>query len=526
MPHLSRWLGDALLLAAAIAAATVASLLAGQDANWDLRNYHLYNPWAWLNGRYGIDLAPAQRQTFHNPLLDVPFYAMVAAHWDPRLISAVLALPTGVALCFVVKLARLLVPSVDGTARALAIAGAAAIGVTGANGLGAIGTTMNEWPVAALGILSTWLIVRDLNSRNVRFRTLLLAGFLMGCASGLKLPAATFAIGTGVALLARRDYVAATRDAFVFGLAVLAGVAATLGPWMAFLNEHYQSPLFPYFNNLFKSPLLAAESFRDTRFGPQSALQWLTFPFDLLEPPVGYVAELRYRDARFPLLTAFALVGVVDHLSRRPRRHGSAAARSEPDRSHRFLAIYIAVSFVLWALLHGIYRYLLPLELLTGIAIMLLLFRIVPVRAIAPCALLTVVLVVATTYVPTWGRVGFGSRFLEVSVPMMERDALVVLTVDEPMAYVLTEFPADARHVGIENNLVHATVPSGMREIAAAIIARHSGPIYELTVLGHATEPVLEAYGLRRMPDGCTEVLSNLLQVTRLWLCRVQRVGP
>ena len=32
------------------------SLLRGQDANWDLRNYHVYNAWALLEGRLGIDL--------------------------------------------------------------------------------------------------------------------------------------------------------------------------------------------------------------------------------------------------------------------------------------------------------------------------------------------------------------------------------------------------------------------------------------------------------------------------------------
>ena len=28
----------------------------GPDANWDLRNYHLYNGFAILNGRFGRDL--------------------------------------------------------------------------------------------------------------------------------------------------------------------------------------------------------------------------------------------------------------------------------------------------------------------------------------------------------------------------------------------------------------------------------------------------------------------------------------
>ena len=53
------------------------SLLRGQDANWDLRNYHVYNAWALLEGRLGIDLAPAQMQSYFAPLLDVPYFLLV-----------------------------------------------------------------------------------------------------------------------------------------------------------------------------------------------------------------------------------------------------------------------------------------------------------------------------------------------------------------------------------------------------------------------------------------------------------------
>jgi hypothetical protein len=52
--------------------------------NWDLQNYHFYNGWAFVHGRLGWDLAPAQIQTLHNPLLDLPFYGTVAADWPPR----------------------------------------------------------------------------------------------------------------------------------------------------------------------------------------------------------------------------------------------------------------------------------------------------------------------------------------------------------------------------------------------------------------------------------------------------------
>src|SRR5262249_23616295 len=47
------------------------ALALGQDANWDLRNYHWYNAYRFLTGRLFTDLGAS---TPYNPLLDVPFY--------------------------------------------------------------------------------------------------------------------------------------------------------------------------------------------------------------------------------------------------------------------------------------------------------------------------------------------------------------------------------------------------------------------------------------------------------------------
>ena len=54
----------------------VAALQLGQDANWDLRNYHWYNAYALLDGRHGYDLLPSQTPFFYNPLLDVPVFLL------------------------------------------------------------------------------------------------------------------------------------------------------------------------------------------------------------------------------------------------------------------------------------------------------------------------------------------------------------------------------------------------------------------------------------------------------------------
>jgi hypothetical protein len=40
-------------------AGAIYTWFAGEDVNWDWQNYHEYNVWAVINGRYGLDALPA-----------------------------------------------------------------------------------------------------------------------------------------------------------------------------------------------------------------------------------------------------------------------------------------------------------------------------------------------------------------------------------------------------------------------------------------------------------------------------------
>jgi hypothetical protein len=94
------WPGALLLL---WIAAGLRSIALGKDVNWDLKNYHWYNAWAVLNGRVGYDVAPAQLQTYHNPLGDLPFYGLVHAIQNPRTVAFIMALPVAVAAYFLLR---------------------------------------------------------------------------------------------------------------------------------------------------------------------------------------------------------------------------------------------------------------------------------------------------------------------------------------------------------------------------------------------------------------------------------------
>src|SRR6266567_2937612 len=183
------------LLAALLVAGGFSAFVLRQDASWDLRNYHFYNAWAFVHDRLGWDLAPAQLQTFFNPLLDLPFYWMVAAGWPPRLIAFVIALPAGVGAFFLAKILMLLFAGVRGKARWGFAALAFAIGITASGPVSLLGLTMNDWPGTALIILALWLLLRRNERDAAAWGSFASAGLIAGIASGLKLTNAPYAAG-------------------------------------------------------------------------------------------------------------------------------------------------------------------------------------------------------------------------------------------------------------------------------------------------------------------------------------------
>lgn len=524
---------DVVLLVALIAAAGAGSLLLGQDANWDLQNYHYYNPWAWWHHRiFTRDLAAAQIQTFHNPVLDLPFYGMVTAEWAPRIIAVVLAIPAAIAAFFLCKLLLLMFGDLPRAQRMVAVASSLAIGVTSAMAIGALGNTMNEWSLTALLMLALWLIARELKRAEggpIPMSTLLIAGVIVGLASGAKLTAATFAVGLCGALLARGPYTwpafrARFAQASWFAVGVIVGTAIALGPWAYALWIHFDNPVFPYGNQWIRSPWWESRPIPMRSYGPRSLAEWWMFPFQLLNPPVFFVAEVPYRDARFPLTWALTLLAAVVWIARRLRRKTVQSVASGVDAVWRFVVLFVIISFVLWTAQHSIYRYLLTLDLLTGALIVGLLRKLCRPRFAVAAAALTAVMLIATTRFANWGRIDFGDQWFEVKVPMplVQPNALVLITTGEAVSYFIPLLPASSRYLGASNTIVDPSHHTKLADTVRTIVRDHPGPLYQLTYPLTVGTEVLAIHRLART-TACAVIITNM-PTSPLELCRLVRM--
>ncbi len=505
------------------------------DASYDLLNYHLYGPFALLHGKWGRDLAAAQSQGFLPPTLDIPYYLLARHLGDVHQLNLLLALPAAVALalCFLVTLR--LTGARGATDRLLALA-AVAISATGAATHSVLATSMSDMVPCALVLGAMLLLLRHAEAardgslpRGGREALLhLLPGLLVGMALGLKLTFSNVAVGLVAAVLARSDLYPLLRLRMAFLFCLGAGVATLLvgGWWWWRLWQFSGNPLFPLYNDVFRSPLAWPGDFVDRRFLPHDALHALLYPLLWAVRRAPLITELDQpmRDPRIAL--ALLATGVLLLRSLRRPAAGRGAAR--------FAGVFFVVSFVLWEVQFSIFRYLSVLELLSATMLAMLAGEVAPSgparRAVLGAAVLLLVALRLTTIYPNWGRLPQpGGRPLSVQIPRLPDDALVLLLDPAPLAYLAVFEPDRVRFLGVNNNLTQPWDGGAMQDRIRAAIAAQRVHLYgvEAPYFDQDTEGAdraLASYGLHRA--ACRAVTGNIIGVpTRLCALARQRVA-
>lgn len=489
----------------------------GQDHNWDLQNYHRYNPYALLNGKIGLDLAPAQWQSYFNPALDLLYYGLTAALPAP-LAGFIMGALHGLNFVLLLAIARVLLRA--GAAERyrlpllLALAGCIAPGF-----LSELGNSMGD-NMTALCVLGSLLMVLARWERPA----LLAAGLLMGVGAGLKLTNATYALALCLALLAAagppwRRVGAALR----FGVGVVAGIAASAGFWYWKMWQVFANPLFPQFNNWFHSPLAAPIGIGDSGWLPNGVAERLLWPFIFTLHPKR-VMEVALHQVMWPILyVAFCALALRALLPGARRLQAPV----------RVFLVFYALAYLAWLNLFGIYRYLVPLELLAPLALWLVAHALMP-APLAPRAAGGAIVLACLAVFPIggWGHAGWRARAFEAAAPAIARPAQsMVFTVhgDPPMGWLVPFFPAELAFVALGSGFPES---DGFRARVGAMIAARSGPLYVMlrpprdanqAALEQAGD-VLGRYGMRLEQDGCAPFDAWIgQQRAPIQLCLVRR---
>lgn len=506
-------------LASLIGLAMLSGALAlrqGQDGNWDLLNYHLYNSFAWLEGRYDVDHMPAQLQTWYNPLLDLPFYWLATAPVSGIWPTLWLALPAGVALWLCLRLLESVAPAEPST---IARAACLLIAAGGAAGYPSLGTTFNEWPIAAAVLAALLLVIRELSGASSRASHLALAGFIAGAAFGLKYTAAFNCLA-----LAVLSVVAAPRGRRLPSLVSLAaggvaGALLTAGYWTFAVYARTGNPIFPHLNNVFASPAASSALHYPYSIAPAVGDDWSPWTAAWLLAAGGRTfSEIYVRDPR--LLAGFLLTaGLLPVLLVRRRSESL-----EHDRRLTALLVFFLASLSLWRLLFPTYRFAIVLECIVAVALVGGLLRLTH-RGLRTAILVALVAVLFLgTDRPNWRRVPFKTPFIANHHPELPDGSAIVILTGEPLAYATVGLPARIPVYSLFNNLIGPDRCTAWLDEALERVSE-APHIWALQQLAAAS--ALELANGRRFgfapPGGCRRIRSTLGDT---WLCSLKIDRP
>jgi hypothetical protein len=337
---------------------------------------------------------------------------------------------------------------------------------------------------------------------------------VIGCAIGLKLTYAIFGLGFLVALLTWGDR---TKRIAVAGVFLALGWALFGGYWAWTMWQEFGNPAFPYYNHIFRSPWAEPLGSFDRNWGPRTPLQWIFFPLYFSHQSL-LVSEVGFRDYRLVALLVLALACLAKALLLPWEKAGM--------RVWLFLITFFLASYLVWLKLFGIYRYLVPLEMLSGpliVGCVLYLARGMAVRY-AAVAILAAALI-GTTRPADWGRIPFGHEYFEVKAPELPPDSLVMLGYTHPYAYLIPYFRADARFVSPANNLLTVNQENLMARRIADVIRTHPGPIYLVEMKSRNTQDAhtLAHFGLEYADEPCHTIRSPMADNYEQ-VCRLERV--
>lgn len=494
----------------------------GMDVNWDQLSYHSYYSWLFLHG----DLRQADPEPFANrylnPLAQLPWYLVDQAA-SPRGTAFIVAAIAGVNLILIRRIMLVVLDS-SGVTRgrdtlAFAAVCLAAVGTTYQMSLG---TSLSDVILSIPVLAAVFALIRSVRAESLRAERmwLLTSGLLAGAALGLKLTLAPMVIGLAVATAVQSVILRTPRPLTFVGLSGVLGVGLSGGWWFYRVWLVTGNPVYPYFNSVFKSPLWGDYNLRDDRFGATSLLDFLRFPYYMME---GGRRLLDYyiRDVRWVVLLGLLFLG-IGVLLLRARRSGSGLSAPSPIV---VLLVFFVSAGTVWAFQFGIARYAQSLELLSGVVLALLFLGILRRPGLSASVGVAAALIMAPLDIGHVEHVPYASDRYGI-----QSDALydipsgaVVLHYSGPSGFMLAKLkPGVRRHI-IQPWFYGSPMLEKLKrdEIAPAkeiyVLARHDWERAQAR-----TQEFERAVGVRLIAGSCVTIKSNVADRD---LCRATWVG-
>ncbi|HAW51441.1 MAG TPA: hypothetical protein DCX54_03790 [Flavobacteriales bacterium] len=470
------------------------SLYLGKDINWDLKNYHYYNAYAFLENRLDFDIAPAQLQTFINPIADIPFY-LITKSFPSWVAGFIFGFIHGLNLSAVFLIFwKLSNQDQIWKKKLLGICIVITSGIA-PGFISELGNTMHD-NLTSVFVLSAilLLLIAIENFEKMEFSSgfvqVSLAGLIMGIGVGIKPSITIFAIGsTCVLMLFLLSHRIKLLIGFItYGFTGIIGGVTSAGFWWWELWTRFQNPFFPFYNHIFKSSYFTSSQITWSKFLPREFWEYFAWPF-IFTLDSYRTNQLQFFDIRFTLLYVLCIAWLIISAFRKFYLADQNKVSISDDinrfevRKGNFLLIFFLVSYILWIITSATYRFMIPLELLTPLCFLIIIDRLLLNKKIKTILVIGATILTFILYKPfNWVRLNWSDSYFMVDTSQFNAsdEAIVVMFGKSPTSYIIPAFPPNYRFVRPEGNLGMQQNNSPLLIGIKNLLSQHKGNIYLL----------------------------------------------
>lgn len=434
------------------------SLHFGKELSWDIANYHYYAPYAFIFKRENLDFWPSSYiHQYINPTIDFITYFFIT-YFKSSTAEFILGALHGVNICLLFCIAKLYIQE---KFHNIIAAFLAFLGIYGPTVFPGIGSFSNDNFVTIFILSFVLLQIIVLNhyqmTQKITYKYILLSGILLGAGFGLKFTAGIFIAGgflvTFLLPISLRDK---SKIILTCGAACIIGMLCTAGYWMYLMWVHHHNPLFPFFNNIFKSSDFLAVSWRDTRFLPHNIMEAIFYPFYFAWD--GRTADSYFRDFHFPVLYCLFVVAGLNWIWKKVSQKSFA----DNNLSRLWIFYFFIFSYVIWQYYFSIARYIAALEMLSPLLIFLLISQVINKPFIRYSTLFVIYYFLIFTMQPTLAIRAplYQTTYFNIKLPnsisitpkatvLLAYPAYALTRDPRPQHYLIPFLPSQWKYIGV-----------------------------------------------------------------------------
>lgn len=496
----------------------------GKDIDFDLANYHYYNPYALLHHRWSENYWPATYvHVYLSPTADLLSYVLINT-FSAKLAVFISGAIHGINLWILFNILYHFVPKKYYpviTAFCIAL-----IGMYGPLGFKGIGNFKNDHILSIFILLFVWLQIliweAYVFANKINFKLLIVAAFVLGFGAQLKLTGNTYILSALFTLLIMPIVLPdKIKIIFVTSFFALLGSLISSGYWMYLLWIRYRNPFFPFLNNIFQSTDYPPVNFRYLEFQPHTLWQFLLYPFYFSFN--GTLAETPSRDFRYAFV--YILFGIAACVWIHKKTNHSISNRL--SLSTYWLFAFFIFSYIICMFYFGALRYIIANEMLAPLIILLLVqYIFVENKKHTVIVVSSLYLILIFTVSPA--KIGtrlcwwLGTDYFDVKIPQQIKatnEAMVLMPYSmyarsndpRPQTYLIPYLPPNWHFIGIQfhqHNYISPDERVNMK--IRKMINDFYGNFYVLSVEYTLPELYRAAKKLGLLPQGhCQRIFSH-----------------